>query len=153
MALCLERQRSNSIPISCCSSCCRPFYTRPPSSLRFASSRRNVQGDLPARGGTRPGDNGRRRHGRALFAFGFDWAPAFVLGAIVSPTDPVAATAIGRQLGVPNRIISIVEGESLINDGTALVAYKFAVAAVVTGSFSLLEASGEFIVSATGESP
>ena len=83
-------------------------------------------------------------------AFGFDWAPAFVLGAIVSPTDPVAATAIGRQLGVPHRIISIVEGESLINDGTALVAYKFAVAAVVTGSFSLLEASGEFVVSALG---
>ena len=81
---------------------------------------------------------------------GFDWAPAFVLGAIVSPTDPVAATAIGRQLGVPHRIISIVEGESLINDGTALVAYKFAVAAVVTGSFSLLEASGEFVVSAIG---
>ncbi len=86
----------------------------------------------------------------AHFALGFDWAPAFVLGAIVSPTDPVAATAIGRQLGVPHRIISIVEGESLINDGTALVAYKFAVAAVVTGSFSLLEASGEFVVSAVG---
>jgi Na+/H+ antiporter len=83
-------------------------------------------------------------------ALGFDWAPAFVLGAIVSPTDPVAATAIGRQLGVPHRIISIVEGESLVNDGTALVAYKFAVAAVVTGSFSLLEASGEFVVSAVG---
>ena len=86
----------------------------------------------------------------AHYVLGFDWAPAFVLGAIVSPTDPVAATAIGRQLGVPHRIVSIVEGESLINDGTALVAYKFAVAAVVTGSFSLLEASGEFVVSAVG---
>ncbi len=51
---------------------------------------------------------------------------------------------------MPHRIITIVEGESLINDGTALVAYKFAVAAVVTGSFSLLEASGEFVVSAVG---
>ncbi|HYH62162.1 MAG TPA: Na+/H+ antiporter, partial [Solirubrobacterales bacterium] len=86
----------------------------------------------------------------AHYALGFDWAPAFVIGAIVSPTDPVAATAIGRQLGVPHRIITIVEGESLINDGTALVAYKFAVAAVVTGSFSLLEASGEFVLSGMG---
>ena len=73
-----------------------------------------------------------------------------MLGAIVSPTDPVAATAIARRLHVPGRIVTIVEGESLINDGTALVAYKFAVAAVVTGSFSLIEASGEFVVSALG---
>ncbi len=81
---------------------------------------------------------------------GFGWAESFVLGAIVSPTDPVAATAIARRLGVPGRIVTIVEGESLINDGTALVAYRFAVAAVVTGSFSLVEASGEFVVSALG---
>lgn len=86
----------------------------------------------------------------AHFALSFDWAPAFVLGAIVSPTDPVAATSIARKLGVPGRIVTIVEGESLINDGTALVAYKFAVAAVVTGSFSLMEAAGEFVVSALG---
>ena len=86
----------------------------------------------------------------AHYALGFDWAPAFVLGAIVSPTDPVAATAIASRLGVPGRIVTIVEGESLINDGTALVAYKFAVAAVVTGGFSLAEASGEFVVSAVG---
>ena len=71
----------------------------------------------------------------------FGWAEAFVLGTIVSPTDPVAATAIARRLNVPGRIVTVVEGESLINDGTALVAYKFAVAAVLTGSFSLLEAS------------
>ena len=80
----------------------------------------------------------------------FGWAEAFVLGAIVSPTDPVAATAIARRLNVPGRIVTVVEGESLINDGTALVAYKFAVAAVLTGSFSLLEASGEFVVSVLG---
>ncbi|MBA2240972.1 MAG: Na+/H+ antiporter [Solirubrobacterales bacterium] len=86
----------------------------------------------------------------AHHALGFAWGPAFVLGAIVSPTDPVAATAIARRLGVPTRIVTIVEGESLINDGTALVAYRFAVAAVVTGSFSLAEATGQFFVSALG---
>jgi CPA1 family monovalent cation:H+ antiporter len=86
----------------------------------------------------------------AHVALGFGWAEAFVLGAIVSPTDPVAATSIARRLHVPGRIVTIVEGEALINDGTALVAYKFAVAAVVTGSFSLLEASGEFVLNAAG---
>ncbi len=83
-------------------------------------------------------------------ALGFGWAESFVLGAIVSPTDPVAATAIARRLNVPGRIVTIVEGESLINDGTALVAYKFAVAAVVTGSFSVVEAGGEFVLSVAG---
>ena len=53
-----------------------------------------------------------------------------MLGAIVSPTDPVAATAIARRLGAPRRVVTIVEGESLVNDATALIAYKFAVAAV-----------------------
>lgn len=84
----------------------------------------------------------------ALLDFG--WAAAFVLGAIVAPTDPVAATAIAERLHVPGRIVTILEGESLINDGVALVAYKFAVAAVVTGSFSLLAAGGEFFLSALG---
>jgi CPA1 family monovalent cation:H+ antiporter len=83
-------------------------------------------------------------------ALDFNWAEAFVLGAVVSPTDPVAATSILRRLRVPARTVTIVEGESLINDGTALVAYKFAVAAVVTGSFSALDAGGDFIVSVLG---
>ena len=81
---------------------------------------------------------------------GFGWGPAFVLGAIVSPTDPVAATAIARRLGVPRRLVTIVEGESLINDGTALVAYRFAVVAVVTGSFSLWQAGAAFVGSVLG---
>ena len=78
------------------------------------------------------------------------WSSAFVLGAIVSPTDPIAATAIMERLGAPRRIVNIIEGESLINDGTALVAYRFAVAAVVTGSFSLVEAGFEFVLNVIG---
>jgi Na+/H+ antiporter len=66
----------------------------------------------------------------------FSWAAAFVLGAVVSPTDPLAATQIARRLGVPRRPIAIIEGESLVNDGTALVLYKVAVGAVVAGTFS-----------------
>ena len=81
---------------------------------------------------------------------GLSWPTAFVLGAIVSPTDPLAATSIARRVGVPRRIVSIVEGESLINDGTALVAYRVAVIAVVTGGFSLSDAGLRFVVSAVG---
>jgi Na+/H+ antiporter len=81
---------------------------------------------------------------------GLTWPAAFVLGAIVSPTDPIAATAIARRLGVPRKLVAIVEGESLVNDGTGLVLYRVAVAAVVTGSFSLLETGGLFVVSAVG---
>src|SRR5205085_4874638 len=67
---------------------------------------------------------------------GLSWPAAFLLGAIVSPTDPVAATAIAGRIGVPQRVVDIVEGESLINDGTALVAYKVALTATLTGVFS-----------------
>ena len=78
------------------------------------------------------------------------WPAAFVLGAIVSPTDPTAATAIAQRLGLPRRLVALVEGESLVNDGTALVAYRVAVVAVVSGTFSLASASGEFVVSVAG---
>jgi monovalent cation/hydrogen antiporter len=81
---------------------------------------------------------------------GIDWPTAFVLGAIVSPTDPTAATAIAERVGLPRRLVALIEGESLVNDGTALVAYRFAVAAVVTGSFSLLDASGRFVLNVIG---
>ncbi|MDX6492774.1 MAG: monovalent cation/hydrogen antiporter, partial [Gaiellaceae bacterium] len=80
----------------------------------------------------------------------FGWPEAFVLGAVVSPTDAIAATSIARRLGVPRSIVSIIEGESLVNDGTALVFYRFAVAAVVSGTFSLAEASGRLILNAAG---
>ncbi len=81
---------------------------------------------------------------------GLTWPAAFVLGAIVSPTDPIAATAIARRLGVPRHLVTIVEGESLVNDGTGLVLYRVAVAAVVTGSFSLFDGAGMFVLGALG---
>jgi Na+/H+ antiporter len=80
---------------------------------------------------------------------GMPWAVAFTLGAIVAPTDPVAATAIMRRMAVPRGLVTIVEGESLINDGTALVAYRTAIAAV-GGTFSVWEAGMDFVVSAAG---
>src|SRR5947199_4623790 len=75
---------------------------------------------------------------------------AFVLGAIVSPTDPIAATAIMRRLGVPRRVVTIVEGESLVNDGTALVLYRVAIAAEVSGAFSFWNASWHFLWAVVG---
>ena len=77
---------------------------------------------------------------------GLPWAAAFVLGAILAPTDPVAAEAIFRRLGVPGRVSTIVGGESLVNDGTGLVAFRLAVAAVVTGTFSVWEAGLDFLL-------
>ncbi len=81
---------------------------------------------------------------------GFPLAAAFVLGAIISPTDAIAATSIAQRLGVPRRIVTIIEGESLVNDASGLVAYQFAVAAVVTGTFSLGEASLRFVIDSVG---
>jgi len=78
------------------------------------------------------------------------WAAAFVLGAIVSPTDAIAATTVAQRLGVPRRIVTILEGESLVNDATGIVAYRVAVAAVVTGAFSVWEAGLQFVVGAAG---
>jgi monovalent cation/hydrogen antiporter len=86
----------------------------------------------------------------AHLATGLSWAASFVLGAVVAPTDPIAATAIARRMGVPRRIVTIVEGESLINDATALVLYGTAVTAAVTGAFSLWDASLEFVLSVVG---
>lgn len=79
------------------------------------------------------------------------WAAAFVFGAIVSPPDAVAATAILSRLNIPRRMVTILEGESLLNDASGLVIYKLAIAAVATGYFSLAEASLDFaLVSAGG---
>ncbi len=78
------------------------------------------------------------------------WAAAFALGAIVSPPDAIAATSVIRRLSVPRRIEAILEGESLVNDATALVALQFAVVALMTGSFSLGNAALRFVWAAIG---
>jgi CPA1 family monovalent cation:H+ antiporter len=81
---------------------------------------------------------------------GLPWAAAWTLGAIVAPTDALAATAIARRLGVPRRLVTVLEGESLVNDATALVAYRIAVAAAVGGSFVVWHAGLRFVAGAAG---
>ena len=87
----------------------------------------------------------------AHYLLKFDWAVGFLLGAIISPTDVVAPLAIARKLGLPRRIVVVLEGEGLANDATALVLYRFAVVAVSTGTFSLGTAAGEFVLIVVGE--
>ena len=81
---------------------------------------------------------------------GLSWPVAFALGALVSPSDAVAVTAIARRLRIPHRLVVILEGESLINDATALVLYRVAIVAAVSGSFALGETLGLFVVTALG---
>jgi Na+/H+ antiporter len=81
---------------------------------------------------------------------GLPLAAAFVLGAIISPPDAVAAMAVLERLHVPRRIVTIIEGESLVNDATALVAYGFAIEAMNTGSFSLAQAGEQFVLVSAG---
>jgi len=86
----------------------------------------------------------------AHYFMGLPLAAGFVLGAIISPPDAVAATAIAQRLRIPRRIVTVLEGESLVNDATALVAYRFAVAAVLTGTFSLAKAGEDFLYVSIG---
>ena len=85
------------------------------------------------------------------YLLGFPWAVGFVLGAIVSPPDAVAALSIARRMGLPRRLTVILEGEALANDATALILYRFAVAAVSVGTFSLGQAVGAFALILVGE--
>ncbi|MBV8373046.1 MAG: Na+/H+ antiporter [Candidatus Eremiobacteraeota bacterium] len=84
------------------------------------------------------------------FVPGFTWPLAFTLGAIVSPPDAVAAEAIFERISIPRRIAAIIMGECLVNDATALVLYRFALAAAISGMFSLTRASIAFVIVATG---
>ena len=81
---------------------------------------------------------------------GIPWAAAFALGAIVSPTDPLAGAAIMRRLDLPRMLVNGIEGEGLFNDATALVAYKVAVGVVVGGTFSIANAGLRFLAGAAG---
>ncbi len=78
------------------------------------------------------------------------WGPAVVLGAILGATDPIAATSVLRRLGAPDRISTILEGESLVNDGTGLTVYNLAVAAVVSGHFSPAAGVVKFLAVSAG---
>jgi monovalent cation/hydrogen antiporter len=82
---------------------------------------------------------------------GFSWAVGFVLGALVSPPDPVAPLAIARRMELPKRILVVLEGEGLANDATALILYRFAVTAVSLGAFSIGPAAGTFAFILIGE--
>lgn len=86
-------------------------------------------------------------------ALGISWAPAFVLGAVVSNTDTTAIVAIAQQIGLPRRVLTVLEGESLVNDAMSLTAFRIAVAATVTGVFSLVDVGGEFALAVLGAIP
>jgi monovalent cation/hydrogen antiporter len=81
---------------------------------------------------------------------GLPWAVGFVFGALISPPDAVAALSITQNLRVPRKIIVILEGESLVNDATSFISFRFAVAAVMTGAFSLEQASLQFLLVGSG---
>lgn len=85
------------------------------------------------------------------YTLGLPWSVGFVLGAIVSPPDAVAPMAVLRRIGLPRRLITVLEGESLVNDATALVAFSFALGAVATGTFSPAAATGKFVLIVAGE--
>jgi CPA1 family monovalent cation:H+ antiporter len=84
------------------------------------------------------------------FIPGFSWPLAFLLGAIISPPDAVAATSITKGLGLNRKVITIIEGESLVNDASALIAYRYALTAIMSGTFILWKAGLEFVLMAAG---
>jgi monovalent cation/hydrogen antiporter len=87
----------------------------------------------------------------AHYVLGLPWAVGFLIGAIVAPPDVVAPLAIARRLGIPRRLLLLLEGEGLANDATALILYRFAVVAITTGMFSPTQAAGTFVAIVVGE--
>src|SRR5204863_3859033 len=80
------------------------------------------------------------------FIPGFTLALGFLLGGIISPPDAISATTIMRQVKVPKSLVSIIEGESLLNDASSLIVYRFALAAVFTGEFHFQQAATNFVL-------
>jgi Na+/H+ antiporter len=78
------------------------------------------------------------------YLIGLPWGVGFLLGAIVAPPDVVAPIAVAKRLGLPRRMLTVLEGEGLANDATTLILYRFAVVAITTGTFSLPTAAGTF---------
>src|SRR5262249_62416087 len=87
----------------------------------------------------------------AHYRHGLPWAVGFLMRAIVAPPDVVAPLAIARPLGLPRRLLVVLEGEGLANDATALILYRFAVVAISTGVFSFPQAAGTFAAIVVGE--
>src|SRR6266446_23927 len=87
----------------------------------------------------------------AHYVLNLPWAVGFLIGAIVAPPDVVAPLAIARPLGLPRRLLVVLEGEGLANDATALILYRFAVVAISTGAFSMTKAGGTFGIIVLGE--
>src|SRR5690349_11179734 len=85
-----------------------------------------------------------------FFIPGFTWPLAFVLGAIVSPPDAVATTSITKGLGLNRRVTTILEGESLVNDASALIAYRLSIAALGTAGFVYWQAGFSFLIISCG---
>ena len=81
---------------------------------------------------------------------GLPWAAAFMLGAVVAPTDAVATSAIAERLNLPRRLVVILQGESLVNDATAIVVYRIALSVALGGAFSLGQAAGSFALVSLG---
>ena len=81
---------------------------------------------------------------------GFGWPEGFVLGAILAPTDPVAAVSVLQRLRVAPQLSAVIEGESLVNDGLGLVLYRLAVGATVSGTFSVLDGLGDLVTTGAG---
>jgi Na+/H+ antiporter len=81
---------------------------------------------------------------------GLGWAAAFTLGAIVAPTDALAATSVFRRLGVPRIALTLIEGEALFNDASALILYRAALIATITGTFVLANSIGNFVIASIG---